>query len=311
MRKLMNWALAGGSAVVLLIASVAPSTAQTAPTHLVQGGDGTLYVVSGSTRYAVSPDAISDEDLATLNDGGNLGSQLTLPSTPAPTPVSAPPVSAPAAPTSAASTPAAQPTAAQATDNDVVVERVAWVPVGSNGQYIIGAALLRNPNNNAWLPTVPATATAFDASGNVLATDSGYVALGPGEERWILINQMSAPASKVARVDYQIRRDKSFRAAADPAPPLTVVQSTTQPGQFSGRQVGQVRNDGTTAASQVRIDILYFGAQGQLLGTAYTYVNNLEAGQTASFSASGPSLPQQGVTDIKTYASAPLARIGI
>jgi hypothetical protein len=72
------------AAVALLVASIA--SAQSSPWRLVQSSDGTLYLLAGSTRYVVTPDLISDDDLATLNDGGVLGSQLSMPTALVPNP---------------------------------------------------------------------------------------------------------------------------------------------------------------------------------------------------------------------------------
>jgi hypothetical protein len=70
--------------VVVLITAVGPASAQPAPWHIAQGSDGTLYLVTGTTRYVIAPDPISDDDLAALADGGPVGSQLPMPPTPQP-----------------------------------------------------------------------------------------------------------------------------------------------------------------------------------------------------------------------------------
>src|SRR5579884_2458839 len=71
------------------------------PWRIVQGSDGTLYLITGATRYEVTPDSISDDDLAALQDGGPIGgSQLPQPPAPpaAPPPVVPPPAPQPPAP---------------------------------------------------------------------------------------------------------------------------------------------------------------------------------------------------------------------
>ncbi len=71
---------------LLAIGSVATASAQQEPWRVVQGSDGTLYLVTGTTRYVINPDQVSDDDLAALTDGGVIGSQLPL-ATVAPTPI--------------------------------------------------------------------------------------------------------------------------------------------------------------------------------------------------------------------------------
>jgi hypothetical protein len=92
-RSPARWSLICAATLALVAITAGSSIAQTAPGwHLVQGSDGTLYVVTGQTRYPVSPDQISDGDLAALNDGGALGSQIPASPPAAAVPTAAVPV---------------------------------------------------------------------------------------------------------------------------------------------------------------------------------------------------------------------------
>jgi hypothetical protein len=68
--------------VLLACVSWSAASAQQAPWRVVQGSDGTLYLVTGDTRYVITPDQITDDDMAALTDGGTLGSQLPMPPVP-------------------------------------------------------------------------------------------------------------------------------------------------------------------------------------------------------------------------------------
>jgi hypothetical protein len=88
--------------ITALIVFVPVAGAQSgAPLHVVQGSDGTLYVVDGQFVMTVVPELISDDDLASLIDVGNVGSHLPPPPPP-PAPqivvVTATPTQAPAEP---------------------------------------------------------------------------------------------------------------------------------------------------------------------------------------------------------------------
>jgi hypothetical protein len=99
------------SAVVLVLALVVPAGAQSAILRVVQGSDGTLYLVQGGNAWTLVPGQISDSDLDGLTQLGEINGDVglpmqqapvqpptTQPSTP-PTPPPAPtqpPVSAPA-----------------------------------------------------------------------------------------------------------------------------------------------------------------------------------------------------------------------
>jgi hypothetical protein len=114
--------------LAMLVAGTSTSSAQTAPWRLVQGSDGTLYLVTSDTSYVVNPDPISDDDLAALNDGGTLGSQLPVPTQqvvslvapPAPAPATATPL--PPTNTPAPVAPAATPTPAPAPAAPIVLQ---------------------------------------------------------------------------------------------------------------------------------------------------------------------------------------------
>lgn len=76
--------------LLLAMSGWTSSSAQSAPWHVVQAADGTLYLLADGVRYTLTPDAIGDDELAELPDGGAVGGQLLgLPlqptATPAPT----------------------------------------------------------------------------------------------------------------------------------------------------------------------------------------------------------------------------------
>jgi hypothetical protein len=84
--------------------------AQTAPVRVIQGSDGTLYVVQAGNSWTLVPDQASDSDIAALAPGGEIDGTLPdglFAQAPAP---AAPPAAAPAPPPAAAApAPAAPP----------------------------------------------------------------------------------------------------------------------------------------------------------------------------------------------------------
>jgi len=102
-------------ALVFAAALTVAAVAQTAPVRVVQGSDGTLYVVQGNGYWTLVPDQISDADLAALTPSGAINGTLPnellvaqappAPAAPAPAPQPAPapapppPAPAPAKPT--------------------------------------------------------------------------------------------------------------------------------------------------------------------------------------------------------------------
>jgi hypothetical protein len=178
---------------------------------------------------------------------------------------------------------------------EIQVEQVLFTPLSSE-TYYTGAVLLKNPNQDLWIGYEDYTATAFDAAGTVVGTDKNVVSLAPGEERWMVIMQVTV-STRPARFDFQLRRTKPFHPATSyPPVKLSVVQSNLQAGQHTGL----IKNDGSIDVSLVNVEIVYFDAQGGLLGTSSAFIQNLAAGQQQSFKASVYSKIQPTAT--KTYA---------
>src|ERR1700694_222076 len=97
---LRGFAAVGAFALVAALAAVT-AIAQTAPVRVVQGSDGTLYLVQAGNSWTLVPDQISDADLAALNLSGEVDGTV-----PAQLLASAPPQVAAPAPPPAAPAPA-------------------------------------------------------------------------------------------------------------------------------------------------------------------------------------------------------------
>jgi hypothetical protein len=86
----------------------ATAMAQQVPVRVIQGTDGTLYVVQGSNSWTLVPDQAGDSDVAALNPSGEIDGTFpnalfvvqapAAPPVAAPAPAPAPPAAAPAPP---------------------------------------------------------------------------------------------------------------------------------------------------------------------------------------------------------------------
>ena len=94
-----GFAAVGAFALVAVLAVTA--VAQTAPVRVVQGSDGTLYLVQAGNSWTLVPDQISDSDLAALKLSGEVDGTV-----PAQLLASAPPQAAAPAPPAAPAAPA-------------------------------------------------------------------------------------------------------------------------------------------------------------------------------------------------------------
>jgi Bacterial Ig domain len=99
-------------ALIFVAVLAVTAGAQPAPVRVVQGSDGTLYVLQGSTSWTLVPDQISDADVAALAPvgeiDGSLPSEVLMAQAPEASPAAAPapPAAEPPAPAPAPAAPA-------------------------------------------------------------------------------------------------------------------------------------------------------------------------------------------------------------
>jgi hypothetical protein len=151
---------------VLVAVFAVTAVAQTAPVRVVQGSDGTLYLVQAGNSWTLVPDQISDSDLAALNLSGEVDGAI-----PAQLLTSAPPQAA--APAPAAPAPAASAEVDKLVGNYNVnygAQSVVSI-TGSGGGYTVTA---KGPLhwNVPVPPGVPGNPTCDLPDGTVIATFS-------------------------------------------------------------------------------------------------------------------------------------------
>ena len=60
-----------------IVGTVSAQSGPIVPVAIMQGSEGTLYLIAGAWKYELVPDPISDQDLGALQEGGSIaGSQL-------------------------------------------------------------------------------------------------------------------------------------------------------------------------------------------------------------------------------------------
>ena len=91
-----GFAAVGAFALVAVLAVTA--FAQAAPLRVVQGSDGTLYLVQGGNEWTLVPDQITDADPAALNLSGEIDGTVPAQFLASAPPPAAAPAPAPAAP---------------------------------------------------------------------------------------------------------------------------------------------------------------------------------------------------------------------
>jgi hypothetical protein len=167
-RRLRTVAPALACVVALGIFASSQVAAQVSPWRIAQGSDGTMYLIVGGGRYTIAPDAISDDELATLPDEGTIGGQLPLP----PVPAIAVLTSAPTATAVVAAAPTATPVPVQAEQP---------VTVSGSGEMNSKPFALRGGNYTvSWAVTVAKGGYGYFSAGLVAVDPQNHSTAGAG-----------------------------------------------------------------------------------------------------------------------------------
>lgn len=202
--------------VVPLLLGGLGALAQAEPVRVVQGSDGTLYVLVDGVRHLLVPDVLSDEELHALPEGEPYYGTL-----PAPTPVVL--VLEPTPVLISEPTPSPR---YIGQDLQVIVQAHNPRPFANVNWY---ALVLENPNTNLGTGPLGYTAMAYDASGNLIGSETNtFPPLAPGQ-RLGKTSYVSIPRhATIARLEIRLDRPE-FRLAARQIPlvvdDVTVVES--------------------------------------------------------------------------------------
>jgi hypothetical protein len=257
--------LAPAAALVLSLSVLVPhvSAQERPPVSVAQAADGALYVITPLGRYALVPEAISDEELAALPDlgslsGGMIGSAAPPPSTPMP--VATP---APVAPVETGSR----------------VPTVVDVAFANQGQGVSGraftvAGMIENLSTSA-LSHVPVQLNLYDTTDALVQTDTAYVSLKPLERRGFATNvYMDAPHA-IARVSATPLEGRVVDSAQ--APSVKVGEASLRGNHASAI----VTNTGDKDIRSLLFDAVGFDTAGKVIGGGLALASALPAGGEA------------------------------
>jgi hypothetical protein len=191
-----------------------------------------------------------------------------------------------------APTPTLAPTPGQA-DVSIVKQIVhAWP---SSGSYVSYQVIIEVKNNGSgWADMIRGSSdyTVYDKDGGVTATGSSPYAypryLGPGETGYLLAAGIEdgVKVAAFATVD----ASSQYKPVDEPGPKLTTAKINLKAEAYSGSVAvtGTVTNTSSVDVARAVIGVIMFDSAGNPLCYDYTnLVNNINAGQTKGFSASG------------------------
>lgn len=142
--------------------------------------------------------------------------------------------------------------------------------------------LVRNPNTTFALENSRFRLVAFNADGNVIGTDEGYLKLLlPGQEQGLSNSLLIKGEERVASVEAQVYTGEFI--TADPDLILFRAENVALlPGSFDPTVSGMIVNPYTEPVTKVRISALAFDSDDHIIGAGFTYLDFLSARGSAA-----------------------------
>lgn len=231
MRQRLSAAIVVLSVVLALVPGSA--LAQSDRRQIAVGSDGTIYLVTSSGRYTVTPQVLPDDAVASLTDLGKIGADLAIPQP------AAPAASGPSAPTLL----------------DSILVR---------GKYSVTVAGVVQSTSGVAMSYVPIQINLMDGAGNIVKSDSTYVNLAPGEKRGFAKDVYLDQVQSVAGADVHVLagRAADLRPHAD----LAFDAASFRHTDFGDRASATVHNNSGTDVKSLLFDIVAFDANGKIVG---------------------------------------------
>lgn len=172
---------------------------------------------------------------------------------------------------------------------------------GSNDFNAGYGIMVRNPNPDYAIEFGKYRVTAFDASGNVVGTDEGYIDLVlPGQTLGIGGSLYPQTGQLIDSMEAWVI-DGTYVAATD-ATAFTTENATFVADEFFPQVTGNVSNPNTTEKSGVRVSALAYNAEDEIIGGGFAFLDAIPAQGSAPASV-GVTVSGQP-TRVELYASA-------
>jgi hypothetical protein len=170
-------------------------------------------------------------------------------------------------------------------------------------QWVHIGLVFENPNPDTWVAQfVNVQLTFFDADGNLAGSGDDLVSS-------VLPGQRAAIGDVVFDVENAASMEVEFRVSdwveIDFTPgEFTFDQVTTSPGDFGGWETrGLIRSSFEEEQENVRVDVIYFDANDEVVGGEFTFVDFVPAGGEAAWDVSSFSQFEAAVARTEVFAS--------
>jgi hypothetical protein len=156
---------------------------------------------------------------------------------------------------------------------------------GQDGRSVGWAFIIENPNAGLAVVSSKYHVAAYDASGTVLETDSGYVTIVlPGERLGIASELFLNEGQVVERVDVQVKTGKFEPLEVTSL--FTTENVTYLPDRYFPKVTGVVISSATRDLEDLRVSAIAYDAAGNIVGGGFTYLDFVPAGGRAAVEVS-------------------------
>lgn len=227
---------------------------------------------------AVAPTSTSDVEEVTeivQPDTQETEPESTKPqSTDIPEPTEVPPTSTPE-PTDPPPTPTPEP------------EPIAVIAqgFGQDDRSVGYSFIVENPNDGLAFENSQYQIAAFDESGAIVDTDSGYITLLLPEQTLGIGNSLFVDKGIVVS-SIEIQLNAGDPQAADPIPNFTVDLPTYHAGNFSSDVTGIIQSPYNRDFSDLRVSAVVYNEADEIIGGGFTFVNFILANNSTGVNVS-------------------------
>lgn len=171
---------------------------------------------------------------------------------------------------------------------------------GQDGRDLGFAFLVENPNAGFAIERSQYQVAAYDDTGTVLETDSGYIELIlPSQTLGVAGTMWLDEGVTISRVEVQHRQGDAV--ATDPVPSFEVESSFYYAGEYSDAATGIVSSPYNLDLTDIRVSAVVYNEEGKIVGGGFTYLNfllaNSSTGVEVGITSSG------GVATVELYPS--------
>jgi hypothetical protein len=165
----------------------------------------------------------------------------------------------------------------------VALVEAGFVVQDGNAYY---TAVLDNPNPSGWVANyMPVRFDFYDADDGLVTTATGSTTLLPGQTGAVI--GTTGDAQGATRMDVVIANGESdWQQLAEVAGEFTFSDVKTKGTDYGPTTTGRISSTFDEQMDDLRVDVVYKDAAGEVLGGNYTYVDFVPAGGQASFKVS-------------------------